>query len=89
MVSPCSDSESHSAEPKEKLDFNFEHLRNEVLKYDYELEFDSELILLFKDEEYNENVALYPSGKILYKTSDTETAENMHKKIVKIIKKVI
>lgn len=89
MVSPCSDSESWSAEPKEEIEIDMIKIRDALKEQNYKILFDSEIILLVEHPTIGEELSVFPSGKLLYKTSDDEKVKSMHSDMLKIVKKII
>ncbi len=85
IIEPCSDSGSYRAEPVEKTRINLEKLENFLNEKDYEIRFSSEVLLLVLDREQDVEVGIYPSGKLLFKTSDEEKAGKLFEEFSQMI----
>lgn len=86
IFEPCSDDEAHSAEPKDEISLDMAKLE-ENLTERYEVVFSAEIMLLVSDTKYGVDIAFYPSGKILWKTDDTELVEKTYEDTVELSKK--
>ncbi len=85
MMEPCSDSGAYVAEPKEKTKISTEEVECKLKELGYIVEFSSEVILLVEHPKSGIQVGVYPSGKLLFKTSDNEIAKKLFSEIEPII----
>ncbi len=72
VVEPCSDSGAYRAEPKEETRVDLEELEKYFRKKEFKIEFSSEVILLVLHPEFEVEIGIYPSGKLLFKTTEKE-----------------
>lgn len=77
MVEPCSDSGAYRAEPVEETRLDLGDLEELLREKDYEIEFSSEVILLVHHPKTDVEVGIYPSGKLLFKTTDEELVDEL------------
>lgn len=88
MVEPCSDSGAYVAEPNTEVKFDLERCEEELKELSYEIKFSSEVILLMEDKERDVEVAIYPSGKLLFKTIDKEVVEELYDEVMPVMEKL-
>lgn len=85
VIEPCSDSGAYVAEPKEKTRVDLEGCEGRLKEIGYEIKFSSEVIVVAEASSGIE-VALYPSGKLLFKTCDKEDIEPLFEELKPIMK---
>ncbi|MBS3781012.1 MAG: hypothetical protein KGY66_00200 [Candidatus Thermoplasmatota archaeon] len=86
MVEPCSDSGAYRAEPKEKTKIDLEELEEYLIKREFEIEFSSEVILLVLHPRLDVEVGIYPSGKLLFKTTDEKIVDELFEEFTELVK---
>ncbi|MFW6142032.1 MAG: hypothetical protein ACOC53_05675 [Candidatus Saliniplasma sp.] len=89
MVEPCSDSGAYVAEPDQDIKIDMDEVEKRLEKEGYEFKFSSEVIHLVLDKEVGEEIGIYPSGKLLFKTTDTGKVDQMFERLSKIMEEVI
>lgn len=77
VVEPCSDSGAYRAEPSEETRLDLEKLEEHLAAEDFEIGFSSEVILLVQHPDFDVEVGIYPSGKLLFKTTDEDTVDEL------------
>ncbi len=85
VVEPCSDSGAYRAEPTVEMKLDLEAFEKVLVEKGYGIEFSSEVILLVKDVEADVEVGVYPSGKLLFKTTDEEMIERLFDKFTSMV----
>ncbi|MFW5952552.1 MAG: hypothetical protein ACOCSJ_00150 [Candidatus Natronoplasma sp.] len=86
VVEPCSDSGAYRAEPKRETRIDLEELEKYLTKKEFKIEFSSEIILLVLHLESDVEVGIYPSGKLLFKTTEKEVVDELFEEFTKLIK---
>ncbi len=89
MVEPCSDSGAYVAEPEKDIKIDMDEVEDRLVKEGYEFKFSSEVIHLILDVDVGEEIGIYPSGKLLFKTADKEKVDEMFEKLSKIMEEMI
>ncbi len=87
VVEPCSDSGAYRAEPKKETRIDLEELEKYLTKEEFKIEFSSEVILLILHPEFNVEIGIYPSGKLLFKTTKKEIVDELFEEFTELIKK--
>ena len=77
VVEPCSDSGAYRAEPSEETRIDLESLEDILIEKEYDIGFSSEVILLVEHPDFDVEVGIYPSGKLLFKTTEKEVVEEL------------
>ncbi|MBS3816900.1 MAG: hypothetical protein KGY76_04995 [Candidatus Thermoplasmatota archaeon] len=77
VVEPCSDSGAYRAVPGEELSLEPQSFEEELEDKGYEIKFSSEVILLVVHPELDVELGIYPSGKLLFKTTDKEVVDRL------------
>lgn len=77
VVEPCSDSGAYRAEPTEETRIDLEELEDHLAGKNFQIGFSSEVILLVQHPDFDVEVGIYPSGKLLFKTTDEETVDEL------------
>lgn len=77
VVEPCSDSGAYRAVPVEELSLEPQSFEEELEDKGYEIKFSSEVILLVVHPELDVELGIYPSGKLLFKTTDKEVVDRL------------
>ncbi len=77
MVEPCSDAGAYRAEPTEDTRLDLEKFEDVLKENDYGIEFSSEVIVLVRHDETDVEVGIYPSGKLLFKTTDKDVVDEL------------
>lgn len=77
VVEPCSDSGAYRAEPSEEIRIDLEKLEEYFTDKNFEIGFSSEVILLVQHPDFDVEVGIYPSGKLLFKTTDEDTVDEL------------
>ncbi len=86
VVEPCSDSGAYRAEPKEETRIDLEVLEDVIKQEEYEINFSSDVILLILHPELDVEVGIYPSGKLLFKTTDEEKIDELYEEFTALVK---
>ncbi|MFO7792142.1 MAG: hypothetical protein R6W73_04060 [Candidatus Saliniplasma sp.] len=89
MVEPCSDSGAYVAEPEKGIKIDMDEVEDRLVKEGYEFKFSSEVIHLVLDVDVGEEIGIYPSGKLLFKTADKRKVDEMFEKLSKIMEEMI
>ncbi len=89
VVEPCSDSGAYRAEPSEETSIDLEEFKEVIEEKDYEINFSSEVILLVAHPELDVEVGIYPSGKLLFKTTDDEKIEKLYDEFTELVQTFI
>ncbi len=76
-IEPCSDSGAFVAEPEVEVRLDLEVCEERLKEQGYRIKFSSEVILLVVDKAMDIEVGLYPSGKLLFKTTDKEELDEI------------
>ena len=87
VVEPCSDSGAYRAEPKRKTKIDLEELEKHLSKEKFKIEFSSEVILLVLHPEFDVEIGIYPSGKLLFKTTKKDIVDELYEEFTELIKK--
>ncbi len=85
IVEPCSDSGAYRAEPEEDIKFDPRSFEDELVEKGYEVEFSSEVILLVRNTELDVEVGIYPSGKLLFKTTDKKVVDELFEEFTSMV----
>lgn len=85
MVEPCSDSGSYRAEPTEETRLDLEGIEDHLTEKNFDINFSSEVLLLVLHPEYEVEVGIYPSGKLLFKTTDKEIVEKLFEEFSELV----
>ncbi len=86
VVEPCSDSGAYRAEPKKETRINLEELETHLSKKEFKIEFSSEVILLVLHPEFDVEIGIYPSGKLLFKTTEKDIVDELYEEFNELIK---
>jgi len=86
VVEPCSDSGAYRAEPKKETRIDLEGLEKYLTKEEFQIEFSSEVILLVLHPEFDVEVGIYPSGKLLFKTTEKDIVDELFEEFCELIK---
>ncbi|MFO8110589.1 MAG: hypothetical protein R6U17_08770 [Thermoplasmata archaeon] len=81
VAEPCSDSGAYVAEPKTKTKVDMDRVDKWLQEKDYQMKFTSEVIVVAVHPEEKVEVGLYPSGKILFKTTDKEMVDRLFEEL--------
>jgi len=85
VVEPCSDSGAYRAEPKKETRIDLEELEKHLSKEDFKIEFSSEVILLVLHPEFEVEIGIYPSGKLLFKTTKKDIVDELFEEFSELI----
>ena len=85
MVEPCSDSGAFRAEPTSETRLDLQEFEDVLKEKGYEIEFSSEVILLVRHVKFDVEIGIYPSGKLLFKTTDEELVDDLFDEFSKIV----
>ncbi len=85
VVEPCSDSGAYRAEPTEKTRIDLERLEEHLIERGFEIGFSSEVILLVQHPDIDVEVGIYPSGKLLFKTTDEEIVDDLFDEFTSLV----
>jgi len=86
VVEPCSDSGAYRAEPERETRIDLEELEEYLTKKEFKIEFSSEVILLVLHPGFDVEVGIYPSGKLLFKTTEKEVVDELFEEFIELIK---
>lgn len=86
VVEPCSDSGAYRAEPSEKTRIDLEKLEEHLIDKGFDIGFSSEVILLVQHPDFEVEVGIYPSGKLLFKTADEDTIDDLFDEFTTLVK---
>lgn len=89
MVKPCSDSGAFVAEPIGKFRVDMFLCEKIFLEKGYTIKFSSKVILLIEDTTEQIEVGIYPSGKLLFKSTDQEVVNKLFGSIRPVMEKCI
>jgi len=85
VVEPCSDSGAFRAEPKKEIRIDLEELEGYLTKKEFKIEFSSEVILLVLHPEFEVEIGIYPSGKLLFKTTEKDIVDELFEEFSELI----
>ncbi len=85
VVEPCSDSGAYRAEPTEEIRIDLERLEQYLVERDFEIGFSSEVILLVEHPDLDVEVGIYPSGKLLFKTTDENKVDKLFEEFTSLV----
>lgn len=85
VVEPCSDSGAYRAEPEDEIKLDPQVFEKPLKDKGYEIEFSSDVILLVKDVDLDVEIGIYPSGKLLFKTTDKEKVDELFDRFTSMI----
>ncbi len=77
VVEPCSDSGAYVAEPAEKVRIDMDRVKEWLESKDYRMKFTSEVIIVAVHPDEEVELGFYPSGKLLFKTTDKEVVDRL------------
>lgn len=86
VVEPCSDSGAYRAEPKEETRIDLAAFEDFLPEKDFKIEFSSEVILLVNHLKFDVEVGIYPSGKLLFKTTEKEVVDELFDEFTEMVK---
>ncbi len=89
MVKPCSDSGAFVAEPKGKVRLDMTLCEKKFREKGYTVKFSSKVILLIEDTTEHIEVGVYPSGKLLFKSTEQEVVNKLFESIRPVMEKCI
>ncbi|MFP3872514.1 MAG: hypothetical protein ACOC55_05630 [Candidatus Natronoplasma sp.] len=89
VVEPCSDSGAYRAEPTVETKLDPRSFEEELIERGYEIEFSSEVLLLVKDEKSEVEVGIYPSGKLLFKTTDKDMVDELFEEFTPLVEEYV
>ncbi len=89
MVKPCSDSGAFIAEPMHKIRLDMSLCEQIFKDNGYTIKFSSKVILLIEDTIEYPEVGIYPSGKLLFKSTDHEVVKRMFESLKPLLKNCI
>ncbi|MEF8832003.1 MAG: hypothetical protein V5A66_00620 [Candidatus Thermoplasmatota archaeon] len=85
VVEPCSDSGAYRAEPSQETRIDLEKMEEYLVEKDFEIGFSSEVILLVQHPDFDIEVGIYPSGKLLFKTADEEKVDELFEEFTTLV----
>ncbi len=83
IVKPCSDSGAYVAEPKKRLKLDMNGCGSILREGGFTVKFSSPVMLLVELPTTDIEVGIYPSGKLLFKTTDKKVVDEVFPKLVK------
>ncbi len=85
VVEPCSDSGAYVAEPEKKTKINMEGVQDRLENKGYKMKFTSEVIIVALHPDQDVEVGFYPSGKLLFKTTDKEIVDRLFEELAPVM----
>lgn len=89
VIEPCSDSGAYVTEPTDDVRLDMDRCEKLLEDEGYDINFSAEVILLVKDKKTDIEIGVYPSGKLLFKTTDEEKIQDSFERIKSLVKKVV
>lgn len=89
VIEPCSDSGAFVAEPTEDIKLDMGMCEELLKENDYDINFSAEVILLVYDKKAGIEIGVYPSGKLLFKTTNEDKIHDAFDRIKPIVQKVV
>ncbi len=88
VAEPCSDSGAYVAEPDDKTKVAMDKVQGWLEERGYTMKFSSEVITVALHPKEEVEIGFYPSGKLLFKTTDKEIVDKLFSELTPMMEEM-